>query len=401
MNKKLLTGIFGFGISALLFVACGSGDIIPVTGDDEAALITAQEDYKKTEQGMEACMQSEECRALLSRPQSSSEQPSSSSTIEPLQSSSSVVIVQSSSSAVILQSSSSIVILQSSSSAVILQSSSSVGTPPPDGISCGPMKSPINKGGTATWNITGGGAAIINANFHWTFPDGEPGTAEGGLAVAFNPQVTYATSGSKTASLVIDHGAPITCSPLQVNGALITATCTPNKLQVDAALSETITYTVSASSAGATITGYTWTKATGTGETATFTPTEKGEVTGVSVEVSNDDNTIQSFNCPAVKVIDSSQPDYELTKSGTDIALPAGDVIVSMNLPADWHNGTEGTCTFYCQTQANQGAISGTVDGVPISGNYHTTVQIPITSTINGYALAVTLTNAATCGVNW
>ncbi|MDR1759732.1 MAG: hypothetical protein LBR60_04320, partial [Fibrobacter sp.] len=170
-------------------------------------------------------------------------------------------------------------------------------------------------------------------------------------------------------------------------------------LQVDVALGETITYTMTAASTGAKITGYTWTKAAGTSNTATFTPAEKGDVTGVSVKVANDDNTVQSFDCPSVKAIDSSSPDYELTAPDTKITIPAGNVIIAMNLPANWHNGTEGTCTFACNAD---GVFSGTVNGnATISGEWYATTKIPITSTINGYALSVTLDKPATCQIGW
>jgi hypothetical protein len=69
-----------------------------------------------------------------------------------------------------------------------------------------------------------------------------------------------------------------------------------------------------------------------------------------------------------------------------------------MNLPSGWHNGTTGTCTFYCNADGN---ATGTVDGVALTISYYGTATIPIASTINGYSLPVTLSIAATCGVNW
>jgi hypothetical protein len=132
---------------------------------------------------------------------------------------------------------------------------------------------------------------------------------------------TYTTSGSKTASLVVD-GFAATCSPLQVNGAAITGTCTADKTTADAFKSEVVTWTVAATSTGATITGYTWTGATGTTETATLTAAADAVGTTVTptVSVTNDDNTVQEITCTGVKVIDSSAPEYELTISGDQIS---------------------------------------------------------------------------------
>ncbi len=102
----------------------------------------------------------------------------------------------------------------------------------------------------------------------------------------------------------------------------------------------------------------------------------------------------------SVKVV-SSPPGYELTSSNADVDLPAGNTVISMNLPEDWHNWVAGDCTFYCSVGTDQGDISGSVDGVPISGNYYISVKIPITSTINGYLLPITLTYPARCGISW
>ncbi|MDR1758985.1 MAG: hypothetical protein LBR60_00485, partial [Fibrobacter sp.] len=268
MNKKLLTGIFGFGISVLLFVACGSGDIVPTTSDDTAEFLEKQEEYSdqsKRDQIIEACLLDPECDDELMNP-SSAVEPSSSSTIPPLESSSSAATPVSSSSGTTQPNSSSAVTPVSSSSGTTQPGSSS--STQTGGVTCAPTPLTISKGGEATWKVEGLGGAALTTHFDWSFPDGNPATVTGGATTAFSPKVTYGTSGSKTATLTYNYDNVITCSPLQVNGAPITGSCTANSLQVDVALGETITYTMTAASTGAKITGYTWTKAAGTSNTA-------------------------------------------------------------------------------------------------------------------------------------
>ena len=114
--------------------------------------------------------------------------------------------------------------------------------------------------------------------------------------------------------------------------------------------------------------------------------------------------------CPTAKAIDASLPDYEITASGNTAGLTFEgnvDATIVMNLPETWHGGTAGTCSFACQVNRSggSGAISGTVDEVDITGSDYVTAEIPITSTISGYALKLVVdvgTNAGvTCFVNW
>jgi len=158
---------------------------------------------------------------------------------------------------------------------------------------------------------TGGIALQGSSTFTWTMPGSTEATATGAGLV--NPTATYAASGSYTASVTVgDFTAE--CSALQVNGAAITGTCTPDVTTADAFKSDVITWTVSASSTGATITGYTWTGATGTSTTATVTASAAavGKTLAPTVSVTNDDNTVQEITCGGVKVIDSSAPEYVL-----------------------------------------------------------------------------------------
>ena len=157
--------------------------------------------------------------------------------------------------------------------------------------------------------------------FTWTMTGATEATATGAGVVT--PTATYAASGSYVASVTVgDFTAE--CSALQVNGAAITGTCTPDVTTADAFKSDVITWTVAASSVGANITGYTWTGATGISATATATVTASaaavGKTLAPTVSVTNDDNTVQKITCDGVKVIDSSAPEYELTISGDQIS---------------------------------------------------------------------------------
>ena len=44
---------------------------------------------------------------------------------------------------------------------------------------------------------------------------------------------------------------------------------------------------------------------------------------------------------------------------------------------------------------------SGSVAGVELTGSYHMTASIPISKTINGTAVTVELSEAASCQVGW
>jgi len=255
---------------------------------------------------------------------------------------------------------------------------------------------------------TGGIALQGSSLFTWTMTGSTEATATG--AGLISPTAMYAASGSYVASVAVgDFTAE--CSALQVNGAAITGTCTANKTTADVSASpaDTITWTVEATSVGATITGYTWTGATGTSETGILAASDAtvGTTVAPTVSVTNDDNTVQDIPCGGVKVIDSSAPEYSLDSATAKVVLPSGQSTVIMNLPTDWHQGTSGTCTFYCQVARNggDGSVTGTIDGVTFSGSDYVTAKIPITSTISGYALPADLTfNSASvlkCGVVW
>lgn len=289
----------------------------------------------------------------------------------------------------------------SSSSLVVIVSSQSSG-----GISgtCAPDPAIAELGQQVTWTFTKAATVdpkdIIAATFDWTFAAGSEPTFSGQGALGMTKTVSYNTSGSHTTTLSINGDTPMTCAPVQVNGAPITGCqCVVDKASPDVAAGGVATWSVTGCSTTANISGYSW-AGTPAAPTTTFAHTfaAKGETFTPTLSVYNDDNTVQPVVCPEAKAVDASLPDYELLDQNKAIDLPAGLSTVVMNLPTNWHNETEGTCTFSCNCE---GACSGSIDGVLLTGDYHATAIIPITSTINGYGLAVELGQAMSCQVGW
>ena len=345
--------------------------------------------------------------------------PTSSASLTP-QSSNSLIIPGLSSSIKIARSSSSINIIDDPG-----ESSSSGAAPITDDSfgSCVPLKNPINKGEKVQWQFKANSKypgfdalKIAKATYTWSFAADAVDDLSGKGTTSGN--ITYPNSGATTASVtVLYDGTPITvaCDPLQVNGAEITGcTCEPDVAIPDVANGPvTVTWSVSkCATVGATITGYEWTGATGTGESATAAFSEKDQEITPTVVVSNDDNTKQSFTCSAVKAIDASKPDYEFTDQGNTNAIPfVGnvDATVVFNLPSGWHGaGDAGTCTFACQVDrggTGDGKITGSIGTVEIDGGDYVTATIDVANTIGGKSLPFVLnvgSNAgASCFVAW
>lgn len=405
MNQKLFFGIICIASIAGIFVACGKGVIEPYDSDDQVAEISVKSSLDE-QKSINACQANPECLEKLSDvplPTSSAELPPSSS-VEPVISSSSISVPPLSSSPIIIASSSSIII-PPSSSAIVIVSSSSVITP--EGAlagTCSPSPAIAELGQSVTWSFNRDPSIsvtqIMAATFDWVFEGASVETFSAKGAAGLTKAVSYTTSGPHTTSLSTNGAAPITCTPVQVNGAKITGCkCLVDNASPDVAAGGEAIWTVSGCTSTATITGYTWNGGElGAVETSSHVFTEKDETFAPTLSVSNDDNTVQVVACPVAKAIDATLPDYSLEDQNVDIALPAGLSTVIMNLPPAWHNTTTGTCTFSCNCT---GTCTGTVDGKALTGSYYATVSIPITSTINNYALAVELGQAMTCKVGW
>lgn len=409
MNSKLLLGCFGFCSVMSFFVACGSGSIDPYSADDLVASISVDVELDK-DKSISACLADPVCKAdyeAAENPPSSAQIPSSSSSIPVVPGLSSGGLVQISSGGVIPP------FPTSSSSLVVIVSSQSSG-----GISgtCTPEPAIAELGQSVTWSFNRdpsiSATQIMAATFDWAFQGGSEPTFSGQGASALKKTVSYNTSGSHTTTLSINGDTPMTCAPVQVNGAPITGCqCVVDKASPDVADGGVATWSVTGCSTTANISGYSW-AGTPAAPTTTFAHTfaAKEETFTPTLSVYNDDNTVQPVTCPAATAIDATKPDYEMTASGNTAGITFEgnvDATIVMNLPETWHGGTAGTCSFACQVNrgSGSGAISGTVDKVDITGSDYVTAEIPITSTINGYALKLVLdvgTNAGvTCFLNW
>lgn len=397
MNKKLFLGVLWLISIVTVLIACGKGAVDPYGFDDDIAEITLPTSLD-AQKSLDACEADLECSALLNQATT----PSSSSIFIPPSSSSLSIVPLSSSSIIVIFSSSSIITLSSSS--LIVVSSSSIY--PEGGIegTCAPTPATADLGQTVTWTFTKGASVpaqqIISADFDWVFEGGSLGEFSGKGVSGISKSLTYSVSGPHNTSLSINGAAPIACTPLQVNGAPITGCeCVIDKASPDVSKDAVSTWTVANCASTANITGYTWNGGTlGDVLTSSHTFVAKDETFTPTLTVSNDDNTVKTVTCPSAKAIDASLPDYELLDQNKAIGLPVGLSTVVMNLPANWHNGTEGFSTFSCNCE---GACSGSIDGVLLTGNYYATASIPITSTINGYGLVVDLGQAMSCQVGW
>ncbi|NLG38654.1 MAG: hypothetical protein GX545_01865, partial [Fibrobacter sp.] len=411
MNKKLFFGIISIAFIAGIFVACGEGAIEAYNTDDNVADLTFGNslDIKKSET---ACQANPECLEKLNQvqPTSSAEPPPPSSSEEPVLISSSSVMFPTSSSSLITITSSTTIILPPSSSTIVIVSSSSVITPE-GGLAgtCAPDPAIAELGTSVTWSFNRDPSVtpqqVIAATFDWAFEGGSIESFSGQGTLGMKKTVSYNTSGPHTTSLSINGTAPIACTPVQVNGAKITGCkCEVDNSSPDVAAGGEAIWTVSGCTSTANITGYTWNGGElGAVETSSHVFTEKDETFAPTLSVSNDDNTVQVVACPAATAIDATKPDYEMTASGDSVTFEGNvDATIVMNLPSNWHNNeTTGTCTFACQVNRSggSGAISGTVDKVAITGSDYVTAKIPITSTINGYALKLVVDVGTNAGV--
>lgn len=411
MKYKLVLGCLGVFFMMSIFIACGSGSIDPYSADDLVASISVVSSLN-SEESTSACLADPVCREKYEStetPPSSAQIPLSSS------SSSSIPVVPGLSSSLIVLSSGGVIppFPTSSSSLVVIVSSQSSG-----GISgtCTPKPAIAELGQQVIWTFTKAATVdpndIMAATFDWAFQGGSEPTFSGQGAPGLTKVVSYNTSGSHTTTLSINGDTPMTCAPVQVNGAPITGCqCVVDKASPDVAAGGVATWSVTGCSTTANISGYSW-AGTPAAPTPTFahTFTTKGEAFTPTLSVYNDDNTVQPVTCPAATAIDATLPDYEMTASGNTAGITFEgnvDATIVMNLPETWHGETAGTCSFACQVNRSggSGAISGTVDKVAITGSDYVTAKIPITSTINGYPLKLVLdieTNAGvTCFLNW
>ena len=363
MKKRYL----GIALAALVggaFVACGSGDVSKPTSDDEMLVFGNDSTYYSAiiKDATASCTADPACASKLNGTSSVAEESSSSSAgiVEPGSSpgsSSSAAPLPGSSSTLINFSSASV----PASSATAGVSSSSIADDGTVNGTCAPVPATIEKGTATTWTFTVDknlGMNIVlkssSVAYSWAMPNSEELSAEEtGLK---NTSATYKKSGDFSATLVVD-GNTVQCSPLHVNGAKITGCeCSADASTVDVASgSATAKWTISGCTTDATITGYTWTGATGSETSATATLSKKGESVAPTVTVKNDDNTEVSVTCPAVKATDSSAPEYEIDKTG--ITIPSGScgtVTVAGNLRINTAGWQATDCSIVLTIGSNQ-----------------------------------------------
>jgi len=209
---------------------------------------------------------------------------------------------------------------KSSASKPASSSSKAVVEVPSEAGSCAPNSASIEKGGSVVWKYTPPSgtslttiASLANKYFTWTFEDGKPTNSKG---TGVSASSTYTTSGTKRASVTFDYrtgeSETVECSPLEVKGASVTGcTCAAVVESVDLNGSNSVkaSWAVSGcTSADPTFT-YVWDDNSGD-DVYTATATKTGELAGPSVTVKNGDNGMQEVTCPAVKVVDSMNPEY-------------------------------------------------------------------------------------------
>lgn len=296
----------------------------------------------------------------------------------------------------------------SSSEAAPKELSSSSGIAPIiDGTfgTCAPLKNPINKGESVQWRFTANSKypgfdplKVAKATYDWSFAAGAVDDGSGKGTTSGN--VAYPAAGQTTASVtVLYDGTPIivTCDPLQVNGAAITSCkCEPDVANPDIANGPvTVTWSVSnCSSAGATITGYEWTGATGTGESASATVTKKDENIAPVVSVSNEDNTVQNFTCSSIRTVDSNAPDYIITSPVESVELPKGTSSLTV---LGGENISD--CTFSCNSDGNGEMSIEFGTGDKLTGSFFASGSVSLE--ICQGTTAITLSTAASCSARW
>lgn len=402
MNKKLFSGLALMSVAATAFWACGEGNINGKDLNDDIAMASNEQDLQTLkDNAIEDCRITPDCylkyQGYLEGTDvpSSVDNPTSSASLTP-QSSNSLIIPGMSSSIKIARSSSSINIIDNpveSSSGAAPITDDTFGTCAVDTTK---FKVPINKGTSVQWKFTANSKypgfdalKIAKATYDWSFAADavDDGSGKGTLS----GNITYPNSGPTTASVTVTYdGTPITvaCLPLQVNGAAITCTCESaviSPYDFTSASGATVTWTATCSSAGANITGYQWSGAEGTSEIGSYTFTDETTV-APKVTVSNDDNSVQEFECPAVKGTNGPENEFDLaTATDEQKALQQG-VTYTVKHPyssAIQFNGSSADCTVEVNGEAVEVSHYKAIQPAPASP----VVVKPIncTATIGGY----------------
>lgn len=204
--------------------------------------------------------------------------------------------------------------------------------------SCSPSTDVIQKGEIATWSFyreSGDVFDAIMSPFVWKFPELNKTVSGNGMN---SVNITYTESGIYTATLNVD-GSEVQCGSLQVQGVpIVVKSCSAEKASVNAG--ETMSWNVVAESESK-ITGYSWSSddgaISGSGASASMTATSEmhKKSVKVSVSVTNEDKTVQTYSCDPVTVVDPNQVDVVMAHSMADSskAFPGGETIVAQYPP--------------------------------------------------------------------
>lgn len=384
MKKKLLISLSSFGLVAG-FWACGDGSVEPLNEETDgyvkAMLETQSIDFaSQVADVKKQCSEDIACMNEMAKANDGAIMIESSATPEPESSSDPAPQVSSSSRFNPFSSMGPIGQLSSSSSAPIpVQTSSSSEALPPGTLgTCAPATATVELNSPVTWNFEWAepkpaANVMLSATFTWAFEGGSPAVGEKRSA-----STSYATSGTKTASVTVNAGGTTqtaTCS-VNVNGAPITGcSCLPTNIQPDVAAGESATWTASGCKTTANITGYTWTGATAdaSGLVATAPVTAKGDVvTGVSFTVANDDNTKVTVACEDAKAIDITSPDYLLEVTGGQISQDKIEVLNEgcITVKGTWDNQYyTPTITVVCDASGSNVSLKITYgSATPVTG---------------------------------
>lgn len=448
MNKKLMFGLAAAG-SASLFWACGSGDIVEINDDDKMVLVLLNEDDAAAENRAgiirealilycqdtikdaagnpvldgngkvqlgpvsEECMNSASPGNMGSDDASSSSSAtvtspykvSSSSAFSPFGGGSQQQNPTSSGNVPVLSSPSQQNPASSPSGQTTATSSSAAPVDPNAWGTCAAntTTNSIKKGASVQWKLaldnTKVDAAIMTSgSYSWTFQDGSPDKATVQKSLT-SPSITYATSGEKTASVVVSYQGKtntIQCTPLDVTGAEVTGcSCIPSESQIDIATQPRVTWSVTKCSSTETTFSYEWSDGLVGTNSATGDLNTKGTF-APTVKVKNADNGMMTVQCGAVTAIDSNNPDYVIKVAGQqgEIELPAKKVTVVVDVTLNGGGNPKVICNA-------DGPIGGTVNNVAFQAgaSYYATLQLPAGTIKKGAQLVFELTSPAKCGV--
>ena len=386
MNKKLLTGLVSTAVVGA-FWACGDGNINALSQEDESIMSTYVPGstylVEVRDNAMADCKNDQGCYLkYMGYFEGTDEAPASSS------SESTNLPGLSSSSGFFPSNSSAVIIGKRSSSSVgggsePEESSSSVALSSKDLGSCAPSASPIDKGGKVKWEFKANPdnadytpIDFAKAKFVWNYGGL---TDDGSAAGTKSGYVTYNSFGPATASVTVTMAdgvsSQVTCSPVQVNGAKISCTCTTDiKSPYDYTAGATVSWTATCTS-DAEITGYVWTGAEGTSEIGSYTFTDATTVTP-SVTVTNAETTSQKVECTPIK--GTNGPENEISAPYDKEMVAGVDYTVTITTACP-------TTVQLNPSQSAGGNCKAIVDGESISIGWEK--QIPVNTLKNPFTL--------------